>query len=139
MEDCLFCKIIAGNIPAVKIYEDEHALAFLDINPNNHGHTLIVPKKHFKNMLEVPAEEFALLAPAMAKVSKAVFKGMDAIGLNINVNNERPAGQIIFHLHIHIIPRFEGDRLRVWSRNVSYKDGEMEEVAVRIQNALDNI
>lgn len=134
--DCIFCKIISGEISATKIYEDEHTLAFLDANPNNHGHTLVVPKNHTRNILDVPEETLASLMPTVKKVSRAVFNGMGATGLNITMNNEPAAGQVVFHLHIHIIPRFEGDGLKVWTKKVPYKDGEMEQVAEKIKNAL---
>lgn len=137
MPDCIFCKIIIGEIPAAKIYEDEYASAFLDANPNNHGHTLVVPKTHAKNILDVSEDTLARMMPAVKKVSKAVFEGMGAAGLNITMNNERAAGQVIFHLHIHIIPRFEGDGLKVWTRKTPYKSGEMEQVAEKIKKALN--
>lgn len=136
MDDCIFCKIISGEIPAVRIYEDEHSLAFLDANPNNHGHTLVVPKVHAKNILDISEEALTRMMPAVKKVSKAVFEGMGAAGLNITMNNERPAGQVVFHLHIHIIPRFEDDGLKVWTRKKPYKEGEMEQVAEKIKHAL---
>jgi histidine triad (HIT) family protein len=98
MNNCIFCKIISGEIPASKIYEDEYALAFLDANPNNHGHTLVVPKSHAKNILDVSEESLTQMMPAVKKVSRAVFEGMNAVGLNITINNEQPAGQVIFHL-----------------------------------------
>ncbi len=137
MNDCIFCKIVSGEIPAAKIYEDEHTLAFLDVNPNNHGHTLVVPKIHAKNILDISEEALAGMMPAVKKVSKAVFEGMGATGINIAMNNEKPAGQIIFHLHIHIIPRFHDDGLRVWTRKKPYKNGEMEQVAEKIKKALN--
>ena len=134
--DCIFCKIIRNEIPSAKIYEDEHSLAFLDANPNNHGHTLVIPKTHAKNILDISEDSLSLMMPAVKKVSKAVFEGMDAAGLNITMNNEGPAGQVIFHLHIHIIPRFEDDGLRIWTRKTPYKNGEMEQVAEKIKKAL---
>ncbi len=137
--DCIFCKIISGEIPAAKIYEDENTLAFLDASPNNHGHTLVVPKTHAKNILDVSEDALARMMPAVKKVSKAVFEGMGAAGLNITMNNEPPAGQVIFHLHIHIIPRFHGDGLKVWTRKIPYKSGEMEEVAEKIRAVLHTL
>jgi histidine triad (HIT) family protein len=136
MNDCIFCKIISGEIPAAKIYEDEQALAFLDVNPNNHGHTLVVPKEHAKNILDITEDSLSSMMPAVKKVSRAVFEGMGAAGLNITMNNERPAGQVVFHLHIHIIPRFVDDGLRVWTRKTPYKEGEMEQVAEKIRAVL---
>lgn len=139
VDDCIFCKIVAGEIPAAKIYEDEYALAFLDVNPNNHGHTLVVPKTHAKNILDVSEDALTHMMPAIKKVSKAVFEGMSASGLNITMNNERPAGQVIFHLHIHVIPRFEGDGLKVWTRKTPYKNDEMEQVAKKIRAAIHTL
>jgi histidine triad (HIT) family protein len=135
--DCIFCKIITGEISSARIYEDEYALAFLDANPNNHGHTLVVPKTHARNILDISEDALARMTPAVKKVSKAVFEGMSAAGLNITMNNEPVAGQVIFHLHIHIIPRFAGDGLKVWTKKVPYKEGEMEQVAEKIKNALN--
>lgn len=136
MDDCLFCKIIRGEIPSAKIYENEHTFAFLDIHPNNHGHTLVIPKEHHRNILDLPEGVLRELYSSVRKVSIAVYGGMGAAGLNINMNNERSAGQLIFHTHVHIIPRFEEDGLRVWSRNVPYKNGEMDSVAEKIKKAL---
>lgn len=136
MDDCIFCKIVAGEIPSATIYEDDHTLAFLDANPNNHGHTLVVPKTHAKNILDISEDSLSRMMPAVKKVSKAVFEGVGAVGLNITMNNERPAGQVIFHLHIHIIPRFEGDGLKVWTRKTPYKNGEMAQVAEKIRAVL---
>jgi len=136
MEDCLFCKIIKGEIPSAKVYEDEHTFAFLDIHPNNHGHTLVIPKEHHKNILDISEPALVSLFASVKKLSLAVFKGMDAQGITVQMNNERPAGQIIFHAHVHIIPRFEADGLHLWSKNVPYKDGEMEITAEKIKNAI---
>jgi histidine triad (HIT) family protein len=136
MDNCIFCKIITGEILAAKIYEDEYALAFLDTNPNNHGHTLVVPKIHAKNILDISEETLVMMMPAVKKVSRAVFGGVGAAGINITMNNEPAAGQVVFHLHIHIIPRFPGDGLKVWTRKVPYKNNEMEQVAEKIKKAL---
>jgi histidine triad (HIT) family protein len=136
MNDCIFCKIISGEIASARIYEDEHALAFLDANPNNHGHTLVVPKTHARNVLDISEDSLSHMVPAVKKVSRAVFEGMGAAGLNITMNNEKAAGQVVFHLHIHIIPRFQDDGLRVWTRKTPYKNGEMEEVAEKIRAVL---
>lgn len=134
--ECIFCKIVTNEIPAARIYEDENTLAFLDANPNNHGHTLVVPKIHAKNILDISEETLSRMMPTVKRVSNAVFEGMGASGINIAVNNERPAGQVVFHLHFHIIPRFDGDGLMVWTKRTPYKTGEMEQVAEKIKNAL---
>lgn len=135
VSDCLFCKIVKGEIPARKIYEDEHSFAFLDINPVNPGHTLLLPKEHSRNILEISDETFSKIAPVLKKLSVAVKKGVRADGINIHINNEAPAGQAIFHTHFHIIPRFSNDGIRMW-HGKSYKEGEEGHVAENIMAQL---
>lgn len=106
MEECLFCKIVAGEIPAQKVYEDGEFLAFLDINPRNPGHTLVVPKRHCETILEMPENEASELFKVVKKVAIAVKKGMKADGISIGQSNGRAAGQVIPHAHFHVIPRF---------------------------------
>lgn len=136
MNPCLFCKIIAGEIPSEKIYEDEHFLAFLDLHPVNAGHTLIVPKEHADNLYTTPDETLTHLAPLVKKLSIAIKKTLRADGINIAMNNDPAAGQIIFHSHVHIIPRFEGDGFKHWRGPRGYNKGEMSEVAQKISQAL---
>ena len=133
MDDCLFCKIIRGEIPSTKIYEVENTFAFLSINPNNHGHTLVIPKKHFRNMFDMDENTATTFALVVRKISKGVFEGAKAEGANIIMNNEAPAGQAVFHAHVHIIPRFVHDGLHSWDKNVPYQDGEAEQVAQDIK------
>ena len=133
--DCIFCKIIAGEIPSFKVYEDESVLAFLDIAPVNPGHTLIVPKKHYENMEEIPEDELSWLAVAIKKVGKAVKDGLGAEGYNITENNDPIAGRIVPHLHFHVIPRREGDGLKLWPQG-KYGEGEAEEVARQIAKRI---
>ncbi len=112
--NCIFCKIVAGEIPATKVYEDELTFAFLDINPVNLGHTLVIPKKHLVNLYELEeASRNALLATAQ-KVAKAIKSELKADGVNLGMNNDSAAGQIIFHAHLHVIPRFNNDGLVHW-------------------------
>lgn len=134
--DCIFCKIAAGEIPSEKIYEDEHTFAFLDISPNNHGHTLVVPKEHFRNILDISPEAFAHTTETVRRVAGAVKAGVNAAGLNITMNNEPCAGQIVFHAHMHVIPRHETDGLKVWNKKIQYKEGEMEAVGEKIRKHL---
>ncbi|MCK9352021.1 MAG: HIT family protein [Candidatus Paceibacterota bacterium] len=133
MDNCLFCKIIRGEIPSTKVYEDENSFAFLSISPNNHGHTLVIPKKHFRNMLDMDEKTASDLALAVRKISKGVFEGSKAEGLNIIMNNESSAGQAVFHAHMHIIPRFTDDGLRSWEKNVPYENGEATQIAENIK------
>ncbi len=108
--DCIFCKIIAGEIPCYKIYEDENALAFLDVAPCADGHTMVVPKKHSDAFVEMTPEEAGKLFETVNKVSKQLMDKMDNItGLTIGANTYPSAGQTVMHTHIHIFPRYEGD------------------------------
>jgi histidine triad (HIT) family protein len=135
MNDCIFCKIIRGEIPSYKIYEDDETLAFLSTGPNNPGHTLVIPKDHVENVYEMDENHYGPVMRAVKKVAVAVKKGVNADGINVHMNNDGPAGQVIFHAHIHIIPRFKGDGLTHWPGK-QYKVGEAESIAPKIQAAL---
>lgn len=106
--DCIFCKIIAGEIPSKRIHEDEHAIAFLDVAPFKRGHTLVVPRAHVENILE-DAEVLARLAPAITHVGAHLVDKLGASGLNVVSNVGADAGQSVFHLHVHLVPRYAGD------------------------------
>ncbi|MGT2771582.1 HIT family protein [Streptococcus marimammalium] len=110
MEDCVFCKIVSGDIPSSKVYEDDDVLAFLDITQATDGHTLVIPKKHVRNVLEMDEKTAETFFSRVPKLARAIQKAMDAQGLNIINNNEKVAGQTVFHAHIHLLPRYqEGD------------------------------
>lgn len=134
--DCLFCKIIDGEIPSTKIYEDDTVLAFLDINPVNIGHTLVTPKEHYPNLYETSDETLAHMMIVVKKLSIAIKSSLGADGVNIEMNNDPVAGQIIFHTHLHIIPRYSGDGFTHWHGARGYNDGELAEVAGRIKESL---
>jgi histidine triad (HIT) family protein len=135
-EECLFCKMVAGQIPVTKIYENDVILAFLDIGPISDGHALIIPKQHFDKLDECPPELLAKVASHLGKIAKAVSATMHSDGYNVLCNNGRAAGQVIDHLHFHIIPRNSGDD--VFNRWPSYKypDGKIDEIADRIREKL---
>lgn len=135
MDSCLFCKIIAGEIPSTKVYEDDTVLAFLDIHPVNIGHTLVIPKAHHTNLYETPDEDLAHIMAVVKKLSISIKSGLNADGINIEMNNDPVAGQIIFHTHIHIIPRFSGDGLTHWPSPRGYNEREADEVAEKIKNS----
>lgn len=136
MEDCLFCKIIAGEVPSTKVYEDEHSYAFLDITPVAPGHVLLVPKEHARNLFDVSEDTLKNTMPALKKLTRAVKEATNADGINIHVNNEPAAGQAVFHLHFHIIPRFADDELKMW-HGKEYDDSKnMEIIAEKIQGQL---
>ncbi len=135
-EECLFCQIINGEVPSHKVYEDENVIAILDIHPVNPGHTLIIPKKHSRDMLDADDSTLQAMIVATKKVAEAIilaFEEYDAF--NLELNNGRLAGQIIPHLHWHIVPRSEDDGLQHWPGK-DYKAGEAEEVAVKIREKL---
>ena len=105
-DDCIFCKIIAGQIPSEKIYEDEVIYSFLDIGPISDGHTLVIPKKHFERLDQCPAEILGQVGCGLGKIAKAVAEAMDCDGYNLLCNNGKAAGQVVTHVHVHIIPRY---------------------------------
>ena len=136
MEDCIFCKIVKGEIPCSKIYEDDKILAFLDINPVHKGHTLVIPKEHYEGIIDMPDETLGELAKAAKKISKAVKKATGVNGFNIVQNNGADAGQDVFHFHLHIIPRLKGDGLGRWPHQ-KFPDEEMTGIKKAITNALE--
>ncbi|RRN49289.1 HIT family protein [Streptococcus suis] len=106
MSDCIFCKIISGEIPASKVYEDDQVLAYLDITQVTKGHTLVVPKEHYRNVLDMNEEVAATLFSVVPTIARQLKEKLGASGLNIVNNNEEAAGQTVFHTHIHLLPRF---------------------------------
>ena len=133
--DCIFCKIAKKEIPANIIYEDEYVLAFLDINPLHDGHTLIIPKKHYSDFCELPKQELHALMEALQKVIKAVRQAVNADGINVGLNIGRAAGQLVFHAHFHVIPRYADDGFTHWKR-VSEKKPDFDLTAEKIRQAL---
>lgn len=105
-KDCLFCKIVRGEIPSKKVYEDGSSFAFLDINPRNPGHTIVIPKKHAETVLDMDEGAAGNLFQSVLKVSKMVMNGTQAQGISIAQSNGKAAGQVIAHAHFHVIPRF---------------------------------
>ncbi len=132
--DCIFCKIISGEIPAEKVFENDKVLAFLDNRPVNFGHTLIIPKEHHENMVDTPEELLCEIISAAKKLAPAILKSTELHDYNFVVNSGAVAGQKVFHTHFHIIPRFAGDgygRFRV-----EYKEGDVKKMAESIKNNL---
>jgi len=134
MNDCVFCKIIVGKIPATTVYEDEHTLAFLDINPVNPGHTLVVPKKHSENLYTTDADDLRYTIETAQKVARALKK-IGADGVNIIMNNGPVAGQVVPHAHLHVIPRKDGDGFQHW-HGTPYAEGEDRKIAEEITAAF---
>lgn len=137
MTDCLFCKIASGEIPTDKTYEDADFIAFLDIKPINPGHLLLVPKEHHENLFEMPDDLLSKTAPLLKKLAIAVKNAVNAEGINIGMNNGAPAGQVVFHAHIHIMPRKSGDGYEMWHGQPYQSDSAKSEIASKIKTALN--
>jgi len=135
-EDCIFCKMVAGQIPITKIYEDEIVLSFLDIGPISDGHTLVISKEHFEHLHDCPAELLGKTASCLGKIAKAIATAMGSNGYNVLCNNGRVAGQLIGHLHFHIIPRSAGDELFDRWPSCKYPQGKIEAIAAEIRKNL---
>ncbi len=124
--DCIFCKIINGEIPAVKVLDEELVVAFMDINPSSKGHMLVVPKNHAENIFEISESDLATLIKAVKRCAKAVKETLNAEGITILQLNGKASDQIVPHLHIHIIPRWKNDGLPISTWEM--KTGDMEEI-----------
>ncbi len=136
MSDCIFCKIANGEIPSATVYEDDNFRAILDIAPSHKGHTIILPKIHAANIFELPEDIAKEIFPVAKKVATAIKETTACDGVNILQNNGAAAGQSVFHLHVHVVPRFEGDGiLPVWPQG-SYEEGEAAELAAKISANL---
>ena len=135
-DDCVFCKIVAGEIPVTQIYEDDYVLAFLDIGPISQGHTLVIPKQHFEKLHDCPAQVLGQVGSQLGKIAGAVSASMDSDGYNVLCNNGRAAGQLVNHLHFHIIPRNTGDGLFGQWPAAEYPEGKIEALAAEIRSNL---
>jgi len=124
--DCIFCKIVAGELPATKVYEDERTIAFMDINPGNRGHLLVIPRAHSRDLLEIDEEDLAAVARTGQLMARRVCERLGADGVNL-LNACGPAAwQTVFHFHLHVIPRYENDPLRLpWTPG----PGDQDEIA----------
>ncbi|MFA6227960.1 MAG: HIT family protein [Patescibacteria group bacterium] len=133
--DCIFCKIIAGEIPSAKVYEDDNFLAFLDIAPVNPGHTLIIPKTHRETLLDLPAADACRLLGLVQKIAPAVLSATGTKAFNLMLNNGPASGQVVGHAHFHIVPRFEGDGLKLWPGRED-EPGRQQELAEKIKTQI---
>lgn len=137
MSGCLFCQIAQGERPAQKVFEGEGAVAFLDIFPCTPGHTLVIPRRHYPTLSEMPPEEIGTLFQTAAVVATKVQAAMGAAGFNLGINNGKAAGQEVFHAHIHIIPRYQGDgggSMKSVARMGS--DKSLDAIATKIRRAF---
>ncbi len=133
--ECIFCSIVQGAIPSETLYEDEDTMAFLDIRPTNKGHTLIIPKVHVENLYTMDEHVLLSVMKTAQKVARTVKEWLHADGINLTMNNGAAAGQVVFHAHIHIIPRFNNDGHISFSQG-SYKEGEAALLAQQLKKAI---
>jgi histidine triad (HIT) family protein len=135
---CIFCKIADGAIPAAKVLETAEAVAFLDINPVNRGHTLLVPKAHHAHLSEVPEAVAAAIGSLLPRLCRAVSAATGADGLNVIVNNGQAAGQTIDHCHWHVIPRFADDAVNWPWPHISYLGDQLGQMKLSIERELNS-
>lgn len=130
-DDCVFCKIVRGDLPSFKVYEDDKTIAFLDIRPVSAGHTLVIPKNHATNIYDIPQDDWAAVAETVRILASKIDAALETDGMNIAMNNREGAGQTVHHPHVHIIPRYHGDGIRLMPQR-GYKEGEAEDVQKKI-------
>lgn len=130
---CIFCQIVKKQIPAKIISENELALSFLDIKPVNPGHSLVISKKHYSTIEEIPEEDLVSVILLLKKVAKKIKENLNYSGYNIQLNNDEIAGQEIAHLHFHIIPRLKDDGLKLWPQK-EYQENEAEQILAKLIN-----
>lgn len=133
--NCIFCKIVRGEIPAIKVYDDELTLAFMDIQPASTGHTLVISKAHAPNLLEIADVDLLAVAASTQQVARAVQKALTPDGIRISQFNGAAAGQTVFHYHVHIIPIWEGQKIGAHGRAPANSE-ELKALAARIREAL---
>lgn len=126
---CIFCDIIEGKIPSKKVYEDDNILAILDISQATYGHTLVMPKKHYTNFLEMDKQEYEQLMGIVQDLSKLIINKLNAEGCNILINTNEAAGQSVMHTHVHILPRYSTDNLKI----------DFKENHIDLQEVLDKL
>ena len=135
-QECIFCKIASGLIPATKGYEDEVVVAFLDIGPVSDGHTLVMPRKHVEQVHSCPPELLGEIWTRLSEIAGAIVSATGADGYNVLCNNGRAAGQIVDHLHFHIVPRKAGDGVFTQWPSYKYAQGKAEAIAAKIKSKL---
>ena len=139
MTDCIFCKIIAKEVPADLLYEDDYVIAFLDINPVAKGHCLVLPKQHYEKLEDIPEDLLKEFIVRLKKIAKILIKATEKEGFNIVVNNGKAAGQLVFHSHWHIMPRSKDDGVDIRGHKLyKYEEGEKEEIIKKFKEILEN-
>jgi histidine triad (HIT) family protein len=134
---CVFCKIVAHEIPAAIVYQDENVVGFLDIGPLAEGHLLVIPKAHFARLHETPAEDCARVATVIPLLGRTLLSVCGAAGFNLLCNDGQVAGQVVTHVHFHLIPRRQGDSLGYRWNAGTYAEGRLNELAAAFRRALD--
>ena len=135
--ECIFCAIVAGKIPSAKVYEDEHVFAFMDIAPANPGHLLVIPKQHYRNIFDMPAEVGSKIMEAAILLATAIREALNPDGLNLFQSNEAAGFQTVFHFHLHLIPRWEADSLQpLWQPRSEGNIEEISNIASKIREVL---
>ena len=139
MQDCIFCQIAQGQSAASRVYEDEHTLAFMDLQQATEGHVLVIPKRHVANLFELDDETTAQLFQSVVLVARAVRASLQPSGLNLWQANGRAAGQTVFHMHVHILPRYEGDgfHVSVHERSMRTTRADLDDLAARIRAKME--
>jgi histidine triad (HIT) family protein len=132
-DDCIFCKIIAGELPAEKVDEDEHTLSFMDINPWTRGHALVIPKQHATDIHEISDESLARVLSAAKRLVGKARENLGADGVNLLNSAGAAAWQTVFHFHVHVIPRYEDDPLRLPGQPMQPEEGELAQVATELR------
>ncbi len=133
---CIFCKIVLKQAPVSIIYEDETILAFLDIRPLNLGHTLVIPKSHYIDIFDIPQNELCNVHKVTKRISPAIKKATIADGISIIQQNGKAAGQDIFHLHVHVVPRFNGQKMPRFSELREVERTKLDEMGQKIRQEL---
>lgn len=135
-DNCIFCKLAAGDIPSTTLYEDEDFRVIMDISPAVKGHAIVLPKQHMENLLTIEETTAAKALPVVSKLANAIKDALGCDGINILQNNGEAAGQSVFHLHFHILPRYQEDHFVIPWKTLSYKEGEAEAIAEKIRAAI---
>ena len=134
--DCVFCKIVAGEIPSQKVWEGERCIAILDLFPLNKGHVLILPRDHYERLAEIPPDVWQEMAQVALEVARGVVKAFSPDGYHLLMNNGEASGQEIAHAHLHVIPRFYDDGVKFGWRHLQYEEEEFKEYADKLRKAL---
>ena len=136
MTECVFCKIVAGQIPSTRVHEDEHALAFMDLGQVNPGHVLVAARKHAENLYELDEAQAAAVARACVKVARAIRAAFSPEGLSVYQANGKAAGQTVFHYHVHLVPRHAGDGMELTWPVKNPPREKLEEYAAKIRKTF---